>query len=220
MRSYRWLALVPAIVLSGCIVAPPFLEDQENLSTKERWGLQQAANQNISEWLLKGKLAVKTGTKSESSTLRWTYGDNAQNIQLYGPLGSGRVIIDVGPGRAVLKDSKGRGIEGATAEEVLFERLGWHVPFAELAWWSRGLPDGNTSEIEIDEKGLLKRLYHGIWKVEYLEYSKVESFLLPKRLEIVSEPGKLKAYDKHGNYLGDQLQLVVIISRWDDIVEG
>ncbi len=220
MQPSRWATFLLLLALSGCTTAPPFLEDREGLSIKERWLLQQSTNRTISEWRLKGKLSVKAGTKGESSTLQWTFSDTVQHIQLYGPLGSGRVIVNVEPGRAILKDSKGRVIEGMNAEEVLHERLGWHVPFEELSWWSRGLPDVNSTGIEIDGDGLLKRLSHGIWEVEYLEYSRVDSFLLPKRLEIISEPGKIKTYDKRGNYIGDQLRLIVIISRWNDIVEG
>ena len=220
MHLFRWIALVLVLIPYGCTTAPLYLEDREGLTMKERWALQKAANQAISEWQIKGKLSVKAGTKGGASTLRWSYADTAQNIQLYGPLGGGRVIVDVEPGQAILKDSKGQVIEGTSAQEVLYERLGWHVPFDELAWWSRGLPDVDSTEIEIDEDGLLRRLHHGIWEVEYLEYSRVDSFLLPKRLEIISEPGKLKTYDRKGNYIGDQLRLIVIISRWNDIVEG
>ncbi|MCY4228492.1 MAG: lipoprotein insertase outer membrane protein LolB [Gammaproteobacteria bacterium] len=220
MLPFRWIALILVLILSGCTTAPPYLENREGLSAKERWALQKTANQAISKWQIKGKLSVKAGKKGETSTLRWSYADTVQNIQLYGPLGGGRVIVDVEPGQAILKDSKGRFIEGINAEEVLYERLGWHVPFDELAWWSRGLPDVDSTGVEIDEDGLLKRLHHGIWEVEYLEYSRVDSFLLPRRLEIISQPGKLKTYDRKGNYIGDQLRLIVIISRWNDIVEG
>ncbi|MYB34154.1 MAG: outer membrane lipoprotein LolB [Gammaproteobacteria bacterium] len=220
MHLFRWTAFILVLILCGCTTAPPYLEDREELTMKERWALQKTTNQAISEWRIKGKLSVKAGAKGGSSTLQWSYADITQNIQLYGPLGGGRVIVDVEPGQAILKDSKGQVIEGISAEEVLYERLGWHVPFDELAWWSRGLPNVDSTEIEIDEDGLLKRLHHGIWEVEYLEYSRVDSFLLPKRLEIISEPGALKTYDRKGNYIGDQLRLIVVISRWNDIVEG
>ncbi|MCY4218805.1 MAG: lipoprotein insertase outer membrane protein LolB [Gammaproteobacteria bacterium] len=221
MRIFRWIPLILVIFLSGCsTTAPLFSEDHERWSLKDRWAFQEANNRTISEWHLRGKLSIKAGTKGGSSTLRWSYADTAQNIQLYGPLGGGRVIVDVEPGQAILKDSKGQIIEGLSAEEVLYERLGWHVPFDELAWWSRGLPDIDSTEIEIDNDGLLKRLEHGIWEVEYLEYSRVDSYVLPRRLEILSKPGKIKTYDNKGNYIGDQLRLIVVINRWNDIVEG
>lgn len=220
MHKNRWLAIILALFIAGCTTAPPFLEDREGLSMDERWALQQTTNQTISGWRVKGKIAIKAGQKSETSTLKWSNEAGAQNIQLYGPFGGGRVTVDVGPGQAILKDSKGQIIEGETAEEVLFERLGWHVPFQELSWWSRGLPDDDSTHIEIDEQGLLKHLIHDIWQVEYLEYTRVDSFLLPKKLEMVSEPGKLKAYDRQGNYQGDQLRLVVVINLWNHITEG
>lgn len=220
MQSFRWLAVLLALAIGGCTTFPPVIDTGEGHSKEERWAMQQLTNQRLSGWRIKGKIGVKAGKKGGSATLRWTYRDTIQNIQMYGPFGNGRVIIDAAPGMAVLKDSEGRIIEGETAEEVLFERLGWHVPFDELIMWSRGLPNEGATDIEVDEAGLLKRLRQGIWEVEYLEYSSIDSFLLPKKLEIVSLPGTLETYDGDGNYLGDRLRLVVIVKRWRDMVEG
>ncbi len=221
MRTFRWIPFFLIVFLSGCsTTAPLFPEEREGESAQDRWAFQKANNQTISKWRLRGKLSVKAGTKGGASTLRWSYADTVQNIQLYGPLGGGRVIVDVEPGQAILKDSKGQIIQGISAEEVLYERLGWQVPFNELTLWSRGLPGNDSTKIEIDQDGLLKRLEHGIWEVEYHEYIRVDSFVLPRRLEILSKPGKIKTYDNKGNYIGDQLRLIVIINRWNDIVVG
>ena len=66
----------------------------------------------------------------------------------------------------------------------------------------------------------LKSLNQGIWHVEYQEYRAVNNLSLPRKLLITSIPGALELYDDDGKYLGDELQVKVILKRWWDIIAG
>ena len=184
------------------------------------WQQQQLANTPMTSWELKGKIGVKTGKKGGSATLKWSYNGDYQSIELYGPFGGGRVHINSTPDLTRLEDTRGRVIEGESAQEVLYQRLGWHVPFDELVMWSRGLPNEGATDIKIDSSGRLKSLKQGAWQVEYQEYRSVDKLVLPRKLTITSLPGKMQVYDDDGKYIGDELSVKVILKRWWDINAG
>jgi outer membrane lipoprotein LolB len=137
----RFAIAVVIILLAGCTTLSteratpkPAISDAD----RERyWKLQQRANSSVTEWSIKGKIGVRTGKKGGTATLNWDYHGEDQEIELYGPFGGGRVKISVTENSAVLKDTKGAVIEGETPDQVLYQRLGWQVPFTELVFWSR-----------------------------------------------------------------------------------
>lgn len=219
------VATLLLVVLSGCAStgpAPPSLSERESL---QRWAERKADLSTISSWNLRGKMGVRTGPKGGSATLKWNYGDSSERIELYGPFGGGRVIIAVDPDGAVLRDTKGQRIVGESASDVLYQRLGWNVPFDHLASWARGLPGKGASEIRIDGQGRLKSLVQDNWRVQYLRYEPVDGtaigdLMLPTRIDIAALPGTMEIYSDDGEYLGDELSVKVILKRWWEIETG
>jgi outer membrane lipoprotein LolB len=216
--GFRITVTVLITILTACTTlsteptAPkPSISDVER---EQFWEQQKRANSSVTEWSLKGKIGVRTGKKGGTATLKWDYNGADQEIELYGPFGGGRVKISVTENSAVLKDTKGAVIEGNTPNQVLYQRLGWQVPFTELVFWSRGLPSENATDIEVDDSGLLKRMQQGPWQVEYQEYRTDNNLELPRKLIITALPGAMEIYDDEGNYIGDELSVKVIIKRW------
>lgn len=204
-----------AIVISGCAFNIPQPATEKTAHTL--WQQQKLNNSSISSWQLSGKIGVKTGNKGGSATLKWAYQSSYQEIQLYGPFGGGRVKISLTNDSAILRDTKGTLIEGETAEQVLYQHLGWQVPFSELIMWCRGLPGvsgDDASDIVIDRFGRLKSFKQGGWQVDYQEYRSVNDLTLPRKFTITSLPGAIALYDEHGKYIGDQLNVKVILKRW------
>lgn len=204
------------ILIGGCTtttIKPPLSEAQRNAL----WEQQQTRNANLSAWTLKGKIGVKTDSKGGSATLKWSYQNDHQDIELYGPFGGGRVQISVTIDSAILKDTKGVVIEGLTADQVLYQRLGWQVPFSELIMWCRGLPDDHATDLVIDDYGRLKSFNQGVWHVEYQEYRAVNDLILPRKLTITSLPGSMEIYADDGKYIGDKLSVKLILKRWSNI---
>lgn len=214
---YRFFIACTIVVMSGCATTIP-KQAATKLEQIALWQQQKSNNSNISSWNISGKIGVKTGKKGGSATLKWSYlNDGAQEIELYGPFGGGRIKISVANGSAILRDTKGLVIEGETADQVLYQRLGWQVPFTELIMWSRGLPDGDATDIVIDQYGRLKRFNQGVWQVAYQEYRSVDDLTLPRNFTITSLPGAMALYDKYDKYIGDQLSVKIILKRWSAI---
>lgn len=216
-----WATLVIALMVTGCAgLRPPIesLSDQQKLA---QWQQNKDRLATIKSWNLRGKMGVRTGPKGGSATLKWQYSNLEQRIELYGPFGGGRVIITVDSNGAVLRDTKGAVIHGETASEVLYQRLGWQVPFDHLADWARGLPGEGATDVVIDEQGRLKHLVQDNWEVKYQSYRDIEStvndLVLPSRITVSAIPGTMEVFSDRGEYLGDQLNVKVILKRWWEI---
>ena len=186
-----------------------------------RWEENRSHLSKISSWNIRGKLGVKSGNKGGSATLKWRYAENDQEIQLSGPIGGGRVVITVDQNGAVLKDTKGKVITGDTTTEVLYQRLGWHVPFDQLADWARGLPSKGEYQFTLRNDGRLQHLIQDNWDVDYQSYRPVKTdtgtLLLPNKLLVSALPGTIEVYSKKGKYLGGELDVKVILKEWWDI---
>lgn len=216
------LITVCTLLVSCVTTAPPPGINQLEPSQKESlWQIRKPLLESINQWKIRGKIGVKTGSKGGSATLKWRYQGGNQRIELYGPFGGGRIIITADSSGAVLKDTKGRVIKGATASEVLYERLGWHVPFNQLVHWVRGLPDGSAHSRTLDDDGRLRSLTQDNWDITYQAYKQVAGApvetMLPTRLNISAVPGTIEIYSDKGEYLGDQLSVKVILQRWSEI---
>ena len=219
--GFRQVLLVLAVsVLSACATPTP-MEEFTREEALARWETIRGELATIDHWSLKGKMGVRTGPKGGSATLKWRYAPDSQEIELYGPFGGGRVIINVDGSGAVLRDTKGRVIHGKSASEVLYRRLGWHVPFDHLADWARGLPGDGAREVVIDGTGRLRRMVQDNWRIEYQEYESqgntLPGFALPAKLQVSALPGTMEIYADDGEYLGDELNVKVILNRWWEI---
>ena len=216
--------LITLLLLAGCASLPPEVVKPTG-EAQALWQQHRAKMSGVSAWYIKGKMAVTAGTraapKNDNATLTWAYQRDRQKIELYGPFGSGRVQITAEPGEAVLKDTKGKTITGANAAEVLYERLGWQVPFEQLRYWVRGIPGGGAADavdkITVDSAGRLKTLAQGNWRVAYQDYSTVNGLSLPEKITVTAAPGSMEIYDRDGEYLGDLLRIKLILQRWRDI---
>jgi len=192
------------------ITAPTATKNQD----LERWQTHQAEVASIENWELKGKISFKVGKKGGSATLKWIYMQSNQKIELYGPLGGGKIIINAGEKNAMLRDNKGLELRGSTTEDVLYQRLGWKVPFSELMMWSKGLPNPSATNLEFNKNGFLKSLDEGIWHVSYQEYQVTNHLTLPKKFTITSIPRMIEVYDDDEKYLGENLNIKIVLKHW------
>jgi len=64
-------------------------------------------------------------------------------------------------------------------------------------------------------------MVQGNWEVKYQDYqpvpSAIEGLMLPTRLDISALPGTMEIYSDQGDYLGDQLNVKIILKRWWEI---
>ena len=178
------------------------------------WQQRQKQLATFVNWNLKGRLAVRAGTRSDSASLIWKRSDTGQEIQLFGPFGGGRVHIFQHPDRAILADGAGQEIQGRSAEEVLFSALAWSVPFTEMGYWVRGLPaPGKHDGIGLDYGGRARHLTQRGWQIEYPEYRTFQGVELPNRIVIRALPGTV-TLDRGDPTPVDPISVKLVIGSW------
>lgn len=186
------------------------------LDPKSLWQQRQQLLDGFIDWELKGRLAVHADSRGDSASLIWKRNGVDQEIQLFGAFGGGRVRIVETASGAVLRDGAGQEFHGQTAEEVLYRAVAWHVPFAELGYWVRGLPaPGRHQGIGFDHGGRARQLSQLGWKIEYLEYRKFDGLELPYKIQIHALPGTVQALTTDGIEFGELLSVKLAIGYWN-----
>jgi len=203
--------VILAAVLTGCVSAPPAVPAGNPAAV---WQDRLEDLAGIGWWEVKGKLAVKTHKRGGQANMLWKRDGEDHNINLYGPLGGGRVILTRDSDGAVLRDNKKRVYHAPTAEELLYRVAGWQVPFQAMRFWVLGMP--NPSEVyeqSIDDWGRLQTLRQAGWEVEFEEYKNFEGRELPRKFNMTALPGTQHIVDDELDE-NDQVRVRVIIKRW------
>jgi outer membrane lipoprotein LolB len=217
-----FILIVPLLLLlNACAVYQSPLQDideQLDARTQALWEAHRVQVSAIDNWKIKGKIAVKAGKKGGHATLLWNREDARQHIELFGPLGGGRVVMDVDAQGARLQDTKGADIRGESLTVLVEKRLGWPLPLDSLPYWLRGLPTSEEANMEWDVQGQLERINDSGWQVSFLEYQSVsllgKAIFLPRQIELNALPGTLRVYDKKGEFLGEDFFIRLIIKSW------
>lgn len=124
---------------------------------------------------LRGKLGVVQADESFSARFLWRQQAAAFRIDLWGPLGQGRVQLAGDEHTLELRDSDGSVISSGAPEAVMNRHLGWSLPLAVLPHWVRGRPAPNTSvtgRVQ-DEAGRLTAFRQLGWHVELDRYQRL-----------------------------------------------
>lgn len=224
-RQLNWFSRIISalllLMLGACAVHQSPLQavdEQSNAQTRANWQARKQVLVSIEGWRVKGKIAVKAGDKGGHASLRWDRDPQSQHIELSGPIGGGRVVIDADAEGARLQDTRGGNLNGQSVAELVERRLGWPLPFDQLPQWLRGLPSGENAEIEWDPQGRIVRMNDQGWQLSFPVYQPInladKEVQLPRQIELNALPGTLRVYDKDGNYLGEEFFVRLIIKSW------
>lgn len=210
-RGIPVFATAVLLVLSGCASVPsrPAVDDPDRA-----WRQRVGELSTIHGWEVKGKLGVKTHKRGGQANMLWKRESEDHDINLYGPLGGGRVVLTRTAEGATLRDSKKQTYHAQSAEELLYRVAGWRVPFGAMRYWVLGMPmPGEQYAESIDEWGRLKSLRQSGWEIEFAEYRVFDGRELPRKFTMTALPGTLLIAD---DQLGesDQVRVRVIIKRW------
>jgi outer membrane lipoprotein LolB len=118
----------------------------------------------------------------------WVEHGSTVDLSLLDPLGQSIAIVHSEPGLATLKLSDGRTFEGASAEDLTQQALGYMVPIAGLRSWLLGHAEDAALKPSVDADGALV-LHEMNWTVRY-----PDATLPPKRIDL-SYPGPGVALD-------------------------
>jgi outer membrane lipoprotein LolB len=125
---------------------------------------------------LRGKMGVVQGEESFSARFLWQQQGGQFTMDLWGPLGQGRVSLIGNARRLELREGDGTLISRGTPEAVMIRHLGWSLPLSVLPQWVRGRPArGVPVKAQVhDEAGRLAGFRQLDWQVELDRYRRVE----------------------------------------------
>lgn len=196
----RLFILLFCLLLTACATLPA---NEGARNEQLTWAQRQAALQTVKDWQISGAMAYRTPQGGQSASLTWQQTGQHYQINLFGPLGVGRVSLVGTLRKNVILTRDGKQFTAHTPEALMQQQLGWHLPISNLYYWVRALPaPGMTQSVQFDEFHHITRLVQQAWTIHYERYTAVNGIDLPSKFTL-----------QHG--LGNsQLNVKVVISRW------
>ncbi len=180
MKLAGRVALAALSLLAGCVHVP--VEVADGLTFPQR----QAYLAGIANWSMRGRIAVAAGEEGFSGRFSWTQRDEALDLRIRGPLGSGAMAIQGDPQQLTVT-SRGatEPLSMAEPERELRAVLGWWVPVNSVPAWLLGIPDADYPAAEsFQADGLLASFEQRGWQVRLQRYQIAENVLIPARLQL------------------------------------
>jgi outer membrane lipoprotein LolB len=148
-------------------------------------------------FVLSGKVGVREARESFSANLLWHQKGEAFDIDLWGPLGQGRVkLVKKGDG-IELRSDRGVLAEG-DADRVMREHLGWSLPVEVLPAWVQGEPyvDAPVTDLARDAEGRVTGFSQLGWVVVLDRYQPVQDAAgnrdLPTRVTATRDDARVR----------------------------
>lgn len=120
-------------------------------------------------------MGVVQGEDSFSARFLWQQQGRRLTMDLWGPLGQGRLRLSGNDRHLELRGGDGTLISDGPAEVVMQRQLGWSLPLSVLPQWVRGQPAGGipVAGETYDEAGRLTAFRQLDWQVQLERYRPV-----------------------------------------------
>lgn len=182
-----FLLLLSAVILFGCTTAPI----QKTSHIPQHWPLQAKRMEKILRFHLAATLGIKTENKGGAFTLDWQQNQQSYEILCLGPLGQLVGKLTGGPLLASITLNTGEqktGDPGVLLKQV----LGISIPFQELLFWIRGIPDpAFSSQLFFNEKENVAEINQVDWKISYSAWTSAP-LPLPQKIMLEKETIRVK----------------------------
>ncbi|KTC76807.1 lipoprotein insertase outer membrane protein LolB [Legionella brunensis] len=139
----------------------------------------------VSSWEISGAMAARSKKKGWNVSINWLQrGMGHYQIRLFGPLGSGTVLINKTGGVITFRDGP-KTASSSNAEELLKQQTGIRLPVNSLYYWVRGLPaPGHVQGEKRDDAHRLLVLKQSGYIIDYGQYTSVGKTVLPSVIKL------------------------------------
>ena len=154
---------------------------------------------------LQGKVAVREGDEHYTANLLWHQRLNGFEIDLWGPLGQGRMQLVKKGAEVQIRDGQGQVVSAGDPERIMRQRLGWSLPLEVLPAWVQGrpVPELDAEALTEDDAGRLQSFRQLNWHVRLERYRTVAGATGSRDL-----PTRVTAEN-------EQTRLRLVVSRWE-----
>lgn len=165
-------------LLTGC-ATPPI----SSPAAQNAWAARQPLLAKLSHWRTVGRIGMVNEQDGWHANFQWDQQGPAYRIDLIGPLGQGRVVVQGDAEQVSIQTQDGQNWTASDADALLEQSLGVQLPVKGLRYWVRGLPEpGAAPVIETDAEGRLTRLEQNGWIIDYPAYTPAGGIELPARM--------------------------------------
>lgn len=165
-------------LLTGCATPPT-----SSPAAQSAWVARQPILAKLSHWRTVGRIGVVNEQDGWHANFQWDQQGPAYRIDLIGPLGQGRVVVQGDAEKVSIQTQDGQNWTASDADALLEQSLGVRLPVNGLRYWVRGLPEpGATPVLETDAEGRLTRLEQNGWIIDYSAYTPTGRIELPARM--------------------------------------
>jgi outer membrane lipoprotein LolB len=160
-------------------------------SADEIWQMHRLQLNRLDHWELKGRIGFVSEHESGSASLYWKQNGDSYELKIVAPLGMGSLVVAGNNNGVTLQSSDGEMLYAEDAQQLVWQRTGWVIPMGSLRYWILGLPLENEV-YRLDESGHISHIKNESWQVEYQRYQTVQSYELPRNLQIHNPDLKIK----------------------------
>lgn len=175
----HWLALFfLASLVGGC--ATSFVGSPES---DPAWAAHQQQLMGLNRWQAVGRIGVVSGQEGWHTAFQWSQDGENYRIDLIGPLGQGRVLIQGNADEVRIQTQDGQQRSAPDPDRLVEQILGVRLPVSGLRYWIRGLPEPQiATTLQTDADGRLSHLEQNSWMIDYPAYATAVSPDLPERI--------------------------------------
>ena len=188
-RFRQFLRVLCCSLLASCASSPSTETDIP--------GNYEADLSALQDWNLRGRLNIRSESRSDTININWLQEREQFDISLSGTLGLGAVRLSGTPGDVLFEKNGDDPVRANSLEAVTTAMLGYAFPASELLYWVRGIPSPvRPSSVNRDENGLISTLIQedasGLeWSLAIDRYTVVEGLPVPGRIRLEQPPFRL-----------------------------
>jgi len=176
----RFLFLLLPMLLAGCVTKP-----------------SQTLNPDypLSQWQFSGKFAIKTPQKRQGLKIHWQQNGPQFDIKLLTIFGITVLTIE-GDEQLVTIEADDGPVQGRSAEQLIWQLTGWHIPVNQLQHWLVG-EVRDATQISLTPQGDFKQgtivdSLNRPWQLSLGQYKMVQGHKLPHQLRLQRDGSLLK----------------------------
>ena len=179
------LTVAALLLVSACHTLTPV--------SAPSWPQRAAQLRAIARFEFSGRIATVMGDKGVSAALIWQQQGEDSTLSLRAPFGLGALNIDYHDQQLRVTSDDGQRVEGAAAEHMLTDLLGFSLPLNSIHYWLLGCSDpASVADESLDDRQRLAQLRQNGWRIDYLNYQSVGKQWFPQRLNMERDGRKLK----------------------------
>jgi len=176
----RAVALLLATLLVGCASIPrPAGDTAAALAALVQREAQAGADP---DWQFSGRIAVSAAGHGGSGRVDWQQWGEDLAIQVSAPVTRRSWRLRRIDGWTRLDGLDEGPLQGADAEQLLRQSVGWEVPLAQMSRWVRGLRARGAARVSFAADGLPERIEQDGWTVQYRGWTQYAGRPLPVRV--------------------------------------